>query len=133
MKPVNQLVNLQKLFQGPTSEKPKPLKGIDFATWEIVWSRLELAKVVWEAIDSTTSEYWRTRLDGFSVEDVMRGCDAADHWAEPKSLTIGAFEKLCKRPIADPSHNLYQALGVKAIEPDDHHRRTEKMKEELGL
>lgn len=89
---------------------------------------------MWETIDSTTSEYWRTRLDGLSYDALMRGCDEADLWTGSKAnFTVGVFKKMCKRPIADPSHKLYEALEVIPMEAEEMHKRRAKMKQEQGI
>lgn len=95
----------QKLYQDPINEKSKQPEGISKNLWFEVWTRLEATKLVWEETDSSTSEYWRVTLDGYSEEDLMRGCNGADNWSKSKAdFTVGAFKKLCKQPIFNAAY-----------------------------
>ena len=113
---------LKKLYQGPTKESEQQPKGISPSTWLEIWTRLEATKLIWEELDSSTSEYWRISLDGYDYHDLLRGCEGADNWKKSKAdFTLGAFKELCKRPVKHQSHQLYlpskdQKASKEAIE-----------------
>ena len=44
--------------------------------------------MVFEELDSSTSEYWRISLEGYSEEDLMRGCNEADNWKRSKHVLL---------------------------------------------
>lgn len=127
---------MQSLYgQNQTNEKPPPPKGISPSIWMEVWSRLEAAKVIWEELDSTTSEYWRVGLDGYDYKDLMRGCDGADCWTKSKAdFGLGAFKFLCRKPHSNGSYKPFvKALPNKPIEGKELQSRLKKMREGMGL
>jgi hypothetical protein len=76
-----------------------------------VWSRLEAAKLVWEELDSSTSAYWKSRLDDYSEESLMGGCDLADQWKGNKSnFTLGIFTSMCQKPRTHASHKPFTPI-----------------------
>ena len=90
--------------------------------------------MVWEELDSTTSEYWRIGLDGYSYDDLMRGCEGADNWTKSKAdFGLGAFKFLCRKPHSNASYKPFKALPVKAMGGDELKSRLSKLRDELGL
>ena len=90
--------------------------------------------MIWEELDSSTSEYWRVGLDGFSEADLMRGCDGADNWSRSKSdFTIGAFKKLCQKHVNHPSQKPFKALPRgDVLPPEEAHKRAKEILKMLG-
>ena len=129
MKPVDP--NLVSLYQNQTSEKQTQRRGISPDIWIRVWSRLEATKLIWEELDSSTSEYWRVTLDGLTEQELMKGCDGADEWSQAKAnFTVGAFRKLCRKDRLHPSHKPFEALPASTpLPPEEAHNRAKEILE----
>ena len=104
---------IAKLYQGPTKSEQTQCESssISRLAWAETWSRLEAAGVVWEEVDSSTSEYWLAQLstESFSEAELAFGCDQADNYADRSKITLGTFKKLC-RPDKVENAQMYHPI-----------------------
>jgi len=82
--------------------------------------------------DKETALDWKEDLADLSEAELIAGWKKAkDHTGY---LEFGRFREMCKLPVSHASfRSNLPAPVTEALEADDHHRRTTKMKEELGL
>ena len=89
---------------------------------------------MWDELDSTTSDYWRVSLDGYSQKDLDRGCEGADNWTGKKAdFGMGTFKRFCRKPHSNGSYKIYERLPHKGMPKGELKKRIAKMREELGL